>query len=120
MYIASKGRLIVSILSLYNLVDGMGDSFYQGELLRWLAESVWFPTNLLPSDQLNWLAVDENTAKLTFSYNGLSIFYFVTFNNFGEITQMQTERYMDKDKLETWIGKLSNFKEINGVWYQQI
>ncbi|HMG08241.1 MAG TPA: DUF6544 family protein, partial [Mucilaginibacter sp.] len=115
MYIADKGRLIVSLLSLYNVVDGQGDSFNQGELLRWLAENVWFPTNLLPSDNLNWVAIDENTAKLTFSYNGMSLFYIVTFNSSGEITQMETKRYMDKNKLETWIGKLKNYKEINGV-----
>jgi hypothetical protein len=115
MYIADKGRLIVSLLSLYNVVDGQGDSFNQGELLRWLAENVWFPTNLLPSDNLNWVAIDENTAKLTFRYNGMSLFYIVTFNSSGEITQMETKRYMDKNKLETWIGKLKNYKEINGV-----
>ncbi len=115
MYIADKGRLIVSILFLYNVVDGQGDSFNQGELLRWLAKSVWFPTNLLPNDKLNWSTVNENTAKLTFTYNGLSLFYLVTFNNAGEITQMETKRYMEKDKLETWIGKLGNYKEINGV-----
>jgi len=115
MYIADKGRLIVSLLSLYNVVDGRGDSFNQGELLRWLAEGVWFPTNLLPGDKLNWTAIDENTAKLTFSYNGVSLFYIVTFDSNGLITQMETKRYMEKDKQETWIGKLGSYKEINGV-----
>lgn len=115
MYIAGKGRLIVSLLSLYNMVNGKGDSYNQGELLRWLAESVWFPTNLLPSDKLKWAAIDENTAKLIFHYNGFSLFYIITFNSVGEITQMETKRYIDKNKLETWIGKLENYKEINGV-----
>jgi hypothetical protein len=115
MYIADKGRLIVSLLSLYNVVDGQGDSFNQGELLRWLAENVWFPTNLLPSDKLKWIAIDENTAKLTFSYKGMSLFYIVTFNSSGGIIRMETKRYMEKDKLETWIGKLGGYKETNGI-----
>ncbi|MBB5638399.1 hypothetical protein HDE68_004328 [Pedobacter cryoconitis] len=120
MYLADKGRLIVSLLSLYNILDGYGDSFNQGELLRWLAESVWFPTNLLPSDELNWIAIDKDTAKLTFSYNGMSLFYIATFNSIGEVIQMETKRYMNKDKMETWVGKLSGYKEVNGIFVPTI
>lgn len=116
MYIADKGRLIVSILSLYNVVDAQGESFNQGELLRWLAEGVWFPTNLLPGDRLKWTAIIENTAKLTFSYNGMFLYYIVTFDGEGLITQMETKRYMEKGRLETWIGKMAGYKEINGVF----
>ncbi|MEJ7559307.1 MAG: DUF6544 family protein [Pedobacter sp.] len=114
LYIAGKGRLIVSLLSLYNVVNGQGETFDQGELLRWLAENVWFPTNLLPSDQLKWLAVDDNTAKLSFTFNKMSLFYIVTFNELGEIIQMETKRFME-DRLETWIGKMGNYQRINGV-----
>jgi hypothetical protein len=49
MYIANTGRLVVSLFGVYNIVDGKGEKFNQGELLRWLGESVWFPTNLLPN-----------------------------------------------------------------------
>jgi len=114
-YIAGKGRLVVSLFSLYNIVDGRGETFDQGELLRWLAEGVWFPTNLLPGEKLHWTSINENTAKLTFNYNGLSLFYIVTFSNTGEIVQLETKRYMDKERMETWIGKLNDYKEINGV-----
>ncbi|MDB5112798.1 MAG: hypothetical protein JWR67_3912, partial [Mucilaginibacter sp.] len=48
MYIADSGRLVVSLFSIYNIVDGRGKAFDQGELLRWLGESVLYPTNLLP------------------------------------------------------------------------
>ena len=83
-------------------------------MLRWLGESVWFPTNLLPSENLQWSRIDSTSAKLTFSYNNIEIFYIVSFNDKGEITQMTTERYMNED-LETWVGKLMNYKEINSV-----
>ena len=76
MYISDKGRLIVSLLSIFNVVDGKGATFNQGELLRWLGESVLYPTNLLPSERLQWLAIDSKTAKLTFSYNELSLFFY--------------------------------------------
>ena len=115
MYIAYKGRLVVSLFSLYNIVDGKGEKFNQGELLRWLGESVWFPTNLLPSERLKWFPIDSQTSKLTFNYNGLSLFYIVTINNIGEITQVETKRDMGEDNLETWVGKMSDNKEMNGV-----
>jgi hypothetical protein len=115
MYIADKGRLIVTVLSLITVVDGQGESFNEGEFQRWLAESVWFPTNLLPSERLQWSAIDSDTAKLTFNYKELSILFLVTFNAGGEITQMETNRFMDKDHKEIWIGKLADYKEMNGI-----
>jgi hypothetical protein len=115
IFIADKGRLIVSLFSLYNIVDGKGEKFNQGELLRWLGESVWFPTNLLPSEKLHWTPIDLYSAKMTFTNNGLSVFYIVSFNEVGEIIQFETKRFMDEDNLETWIVKVSDYKEINGI-----
>ena len=115
MYIANKGRLVVSLLSLYNVVDVKGEQYNQGELLRWLGESILYPTNLLPSERLQWIAIDSQTAKLTFNYNGLSLFFIFTFNDAGEITKMETKRYMDEKNLETWVIKCADYKVMNHV-----
>ena len=115
MYLSNKGQLIVSLLSLMNIVNGQGEQYNQGELLRWLGESVWFPTNLLPDEKLLWLAIDDQSAKLTFSYKELSLYFIVTFNYIGEITQLETKRYMDEKNLETWLIKLSNYNALNNV-----
>lgn len=115
MYIADKGRLVVSLFSLYNIVDAKGEQYNQGELLRWLGESILYPTNLLPCERLQWISIDANTAKLTFNYNELSLFFIITFNEIGEITQMETKRYMDEKALATWVIKMNNYKEMNDV-----
>jgi len=115
MYLANKGRLVVTLLSLFKIVDGQGESFNQGELLRWLGESVWFPTNLLPSENLQWFPINSTSAKLTFNHVDISVSYIVSFNDKNEITQMITKRYMKEGRLETWVGKFRNYKEINGV-----
>jgi hypothetical protein len=115
MYISDEGRLVVSLFSLYNIVNAKGAVYNQGELLRWLGESVLYPTNLLPSEKLRWFAIDDKTAKLTFNYDELSLFFIVMFNETGEIIQMETKRYMAENKLETWVIKLANYKEINAV-----
>ena len=116
MYLTNEGRLIATIFSTINVVDIHGKQQYdESELLRWLGESVWFPTNLLPSKNLQWTAIDSSSAKLTFEYQGLSLFYIITFNEIGEITQMETKRYMDEKRKETWVIKPDNYQEKNGV-----
>ena len=115
MYIADTGRLVVSLFSVYNIGDNKGEKFNQGELMRWLGESVWFPTNLLPGKNLQWAPIDNSSAKLIFNHAGLTISYIVRFNGNGEITQLETKRYMENENLETWLGKLSDYKEMNGV-----
>lgn len=115
MYIHDKGRLVVSLFSWVNIVDARGEKYNEGELQRWLAESVWFPTNLLPSERLEWLAIDKNTARLSFKYLNLSLDYLVHFSKAGEIIRMETNRYMNEGKKETWILKMKDYKRINGV-----
>lgn len=114
-YVADKGSLIVNVLSLVEVVNTEGSNVNQGELLRWLGESVWFPTNLLPSEQLNWSPIDENAARLSLEYDNLSLDYLVSFNDLGEITQMETQRYISEDTLETWVGEVFDYRTINGV-----
>ncbi|HEV8084083.1 MAG TPA: DUF6544 family protein [Chitinophagaceae bacterium] len=54
MYLSNEGRLIATILSTINVVDVHGKQQYnESELLRWLAESVWFPTNFYPQKNYN-------------------------------------------------------------------
>ena len=69
----------------------------------------------IASERLNWEAIDANTAKLNFTYNGLKLYFMMTFNDTGEIIQMETKRFMDKERLEPWLIKASNYKEMNGV-----
>ena len=115
MYMGDKGQLTVSLFSLYNIVDVQGEQYNQGELLRWLGESILYPTNFLPSERLKWFAIDSQTAKLTYTYSGLSLFFKITFNENAEITEMETKRYMDETNAETWIIKATNYKELNRV-----
>jgi hypothetical protein len=115
MYIEDKGRLTVSILSLIKVVDAKGEQYNQGELLRWLGESILYPTNLLPGKRLQLFPIDDTTSKFTYSYNGLSLFFKITINQMGEITEMETKRYMDEKNLETWVIKATDYKEMNNI-----
>ncbi|WP_394776150.1 DUF6544 family protein [Flavobacterium sp.] len=114
-FIAGKGNLKVSLFNIFTLVDAKGSETSEGELQRWLAESVWFPTNLLPSENITWSAIDENSAKLSFRYKEISFDFIVTFNALGEIVTMETLRFMTDKKREPWLCRMANYKEINQV-----
>ena len=115
MYIAGRGRLTVSLFSLVKIIDAKGEKYDEGELIRWLGESVLYPTNLLPTERLQWSAINDRSAGLHFNYNGLSLFYLVTFNVSNEIIQLETKRYMGENDLKTWIIKLCDYKKMDGV-----
>jgi len=114
-YVNDQGSLKVFLLNLLKVVDSKGSTMDEGELQRWMAESVWFPTNLLPSEMVKWTAVDAHSAKLSFQYKEISFHFMVNFNAIGEITSMQTERYMTDKKRETWLCNMSNYKDNNGL-----
>lgn len=115
MFIADRGQLVVTLLALVNVVNAQGPEFDQGELLRWFGESVLYPTNFLPSDRVSWTAIDEHSATVTLRYKHFELAFKVTFNQSGEIIELETKRYMDKTRLETWIIKCGPYKEFNNV-----
>lgn len=114
-FIADKGNLKVSLFNIFTVVDASGSEINEGEMQRWLAESVWFPTNLLPSEFITWSAIDENSAKLSFRYKEISFDFIITFNALGEIVTMETLRFMTDKKREKWLCRMANYKEINRV-----
>ncbi|WP_221393546.1 DUF6920 family protein [Dyadobacter sp. NIV53] len=115
MYLNGKGKLVVDLFSIYRLQKGEGPKYDEGELLRWLGESVVYPTNLLPGDNLLWFPIDDKSAQLIYYYKGISLSYNVFFNNKYEIERMETQRYMGDTNKEKWVNKLSNYQLRNGI-----
>ena len=65
-YVAGEGRLRACMLGLFVLAEGHpSPEMNRGELMRWLAEAVWYPTALLPSQGVAWTALDERSARAT-------------------------------------------------------
>ncbi len=114
-YENGKGSLVVTILNLIKVVNGKGQTFDQGELLRWLGESIWFPTNFLPSKKTKWFPIDDNSAKLTFEHNDISLFYIIHFNERNEISKMESDRYYEGDIMKRWVGECFDYMEVNGM-----
>jgi hypothetical protein len=115
MFIEGKGRLVVSLFSLFKVEDSQGTRYNRGELMRWLGESVCFPTNLLPSKALAWSAIDDYSARLEYNYQGMMLNYIVFFNDAHEITQMHATRNMGDGPRQKWVTKLSKYQQRNSV-----
>jgi len=115
MYINGNGRLVVKLLSIIKVVDGKGEKYDQGELLRWLTESVMIPTALLPNENLKWIPINSESAELNYVYNGISLSCLVFINDKGEITGFEARRYMNETTLEKWTPRCSDYKEVDGI-----
>jgi len=65
-YIAGEGILHGSLFGLVSVVRIRGTpEIAHGELLRFFAEAAWYPTALLPSQGVQWAAVDDHSATAT-------------------------------------------------------
>ena len=66
-FIDGKGNLVVKALGLIKVADASGYEVDHGEIMRFLAECVWFPSAFL-NDNIRWEAIDNSSAKATITY----------------------------------------------------
>jgi len=115
-YYQARGNMLIKPLSLFTAADASGKEIDQGSLLRYLAESVWFPTAAL-NNYITWEEINSNSATATMSYQGVTASGVFTFNEKGEVVSFLAERYMEsqgKFSLETWFIPLSHYQEFDG------
>ena len=74
------GSMLARLMGLWPLVSVEGTlEIAAAALQRYLAESVWFPTALLPSQGVNWAELDDSSARATLSVGATTVsldFYF--------------------------------------------
>lgn len=59
-----EGSVAARVAAVYPVSDVRDSTdLVAGALLRWLAETAWFPTALLPGQAVTWTAVDDSTAR---------------------------------------------------------
>jgi len=91
-YIAGDGRLHAALLGLVTVADVQGGhEAARGELMRYFAEMVWYPTALLPSQGVRWEAVDERSANATLVDGPITLSLLFGFDEAGLITSMHAD-----------------------------
>lgn len=116
-YYEGRGHMLIKLLSLIPVADARGKEIDQGTLVRYLAESVWYPTFAL-SEYIVWEEIDEYSAQATMTYKGTSGAGIFTFNELGEVISFEASRYMEsngKYSLETWWISMGDYRELNGI-----
>ena len=118
-FIEGKGNFKIKLMSLLTIADSpQGKELDEGELMRWLGEAPLFPTALLPSNYLKWEEIDLNCARAVVNYAGLTVNLTFYFNERGEITKMEGDRYRsisDSYVKERWVGYYSNYTKIENM-----
>jgi len=119
-YVAGQGSMQAKILSLVTVVDEREKAeLNAGALQRYLAEAVWFPTALLPSEEVKWRAIDNSRALATLTDSGTTVSLEFHFNDVGEIKGVFTPgRYREvngKYESAPWAGHFRNYKERDGM-----
>jgi|SRR3989304_381303 len=116
-YYEGNGNMLIKLLSLITVADARGKELDQSALLRYLGETVWFPTAAL-SSYIKWEVIDSNSARATMSYRGITASGVFIFNEKSEVIKFVAERYMELNGqyvMETWSCPLKDYKEFNGI-----
>ena len=119
-YVAGEGILHAAVLGLFSMVQLRGTTAVaQGELMRFLAEAVWYPTALLPSQGVQWDAVDEHSARATLQDGDVTVVLLFHFNEDGTIDAGRADargRTVGGTVVPTpWHGRFWNYTLRDGI-----
>lgn len=116
-YAHGDGVLRGKLLSTVTVVDvGPDSEMNEGELVRYLAETPWFPTALLPAAGVEWEAIDDHSARATLEHDGNVASAVFHFDDENLITRVTTERYrQEDDAVAPWSGTFRAYEERHGM-----
>lgn len=99
--------------------DGGHMEINSGELHRYLAEGVWYPTALLPESGVTWTAINDEKALASITVDKITVTLEFTFNQTGEVVAVYTDgRYGQFEggyQQKPWEGHFNDYHEINGM-----
>lgn len=85
-YVGGQGSMRAELLALLPMADASGTSeMAEGSLQRYLAEAMWFPTSLLPSQGVRWSARDDTSAIATLTDGATSVSLEFHFDAAGDV-----------------------------------
>lgn len=119
-YIGGVGSMQGKMASVIPVVDQSGGpGLAAGALHRYLAESVWFPTVLLPGRGVVWEPIDDTTARATLTHGATSVWLDFHFSERGEIVRVFTPERLREVKGEyvptPWGGSFEEYQEADGM-----
>ncbi len=90
-----------------------------GALHRYLAEGVWCPTALLPSNGVQWSAINDDSAEASLSVGESTVNLVFQFNDDADVISVYSDgRYGKFNKgyqKKPWEGHFKDYREVNGI-----
>lgn len=119
-YVAGEGLLHAAVLGLFPVVHSQGTpDLDRGELMRFLAETAWYPTALLPSQGIRWAPVDDRSAQATLVDGRVSVTLRFGFDADGLIDTVRADargRTVGDQVVQTpWQGTFWNYQQVEGM-----
>ncbi len=119
-YLTGRGHLHASLMGLVTLAEAEPTPMLaEGELLRWLAESPWYPTVLLPGGAVSWEAVDGQSALARLDDGQQRVALLFRFGEDGLVTRVEAQargRSVGETQVATpWIGVWSDYARHDGL-----
>ncbi len=116
-FINGDGSMVVKLFGLFKVAEMNCPEVNQGEMIRFLAEGVWFPS-MFVNDYITWESLRHNAAKATIKYADISATVVFYFNEKYEVEKIAAKRYMEKDGtflLKDWEIQILSYKKFNDV-----
>lgn len=119
-YVDGVGSGRVSLLSVLPLgAQSGGPELNAAALHRYLAESVWFPTALLPRSGVAWSGIDERSALATLQNGSTTVSLVFRFNDSGQASAVYSPgRWARTGKAYRqlpWEGRFDEYREHSGM-----
>jgi hypothetical protein len=117
-YFEKTGSLLIKFMSGVTISNESSSEITQAQIVRWLYEGAWYPTALLPSENLYWLPIDSSSAQVNFETNGIKVEAKFSFNDDGSISKIKSQRFMTTNAgpvLTDYTGYFSDYKEVDGI-----
>jgi hypothetical protein len=109
----------IRLLSIFNVQYQTGKEMGISETVTFFNDMCCMAPGSLIDKRIEWLKVNGNTVKASFSNNGITIFAWLYFNEKGEMVNFTSEdRYATRENLPLkqykWSTPLRDYKELNG------
>ena len=119
-FVAGAGSMHASLFGLITIVSQEGTpEIASAALMRYLAEAVWCPTALLPSQGVRWASVDDSTARATLSVGPITVSLDYRFGADGLVRGIYAPdrgRDVNGTSIPTpWQGRWSEWGEQDGM-----
>lgn len=116
LYERGRGILRAHLLGFVPVASaGPNREMNEGELVRYLAEAVWFPTALRPSQGIEWEPIDDRSARATLEHAGVTASVVFHFDDRNFVSRVTADRYrQEDDSYAPWTGYFREYETHHG------